>query len=85
MSESGQSLKHRFEELKEHRSATVLFEFLLALPSRFSRTVRYELRVLVGFKRAHRGRPKVYTGPAVTGVLVRFSKELQWFERHRFV
>ena len=29
-----------------------------------SRTVRYELRVLVGFKRAHRGRPKVYTGPA---------------------
>ena len=29
-----------------------------------SRTVRYELRVLVGLKRAHRGRPKVYTGPA---------------------
>ena len=30
-----------------------------------SRTVRYELRDLVGFKRAHRGRPKVYPGPAV--------------------
>ena len=30
----------------------------------FSRAVRYELRVLVDFKRAHRGRPKVYTGPA---------------------
>ena len=26
--------------------------------------MRYELRVLVDFKRAHRGRPKVYTGPA---------------------
>ena len=30
----------------------------------FSRTVRYELRVLVGFKRAHRGWSKVYTAPA---------------------
>ena len=29
-----------------------------------SRTVRYELRVLVGFKRAHRGWSKVYTAPA---------------------
>ena len=26
--------------------------------------MRYELRVLVGFKRAHRGRPKVNPGPA---------------------
>ena len=45
--------------------------------------MRYELRVLVGFKIAHRGRPKVYAGPAVLGVLVLFSEELQWFERHR--
>ena len=29
-----------------------------------SPTVRYELRVLVGFKRAHKRSPKVYTGPA---------------------
>ena len=29
-----------------------------------SRTVRYEFRVFVNFKRGHRGRPKVYPGPA---------------------
>ena len=41
--------------------------------------MRYELRVLVGFKRDHRGSPKVYSGPAATGVFVRESPELQWF------
>ena len=44
-----------------------------------SRTVRYELRVLVGFKRDHKGSPKVYTGPAVKSIFVRKSEELQWF------
>ena len=49
----------------------------------FSLTVRYELRVLVGFSRAHRGWSKVYTALAGVGILVRFSKELQWFWSHR--
>ena len=46
---------------------------------RFSQTVRYELRVLVGFKQTHRGSQKVYTGPAAKSVFVRKSNELNWF------